>query len=59
MDLPYLVAPLVGARIEIDIIIVIQLHAAVAPLVGARIEIVYAKSIIGSAVGRSPRGSED
>ena len=53
------VAPLVGARIEIQRLAEIGVNYIVAPLVGARIEIYIGVSQNPASLCRSPRGSED
>ena len=53
------VAPLVGAWIEIVNSFVSALCISVAPLVGAWIEIDYVYKNVGSTNRRSPRGSVD
>ena len=54
-----LVAPLVGARIEISVSRFFCAWICVAPLVGARIEISAAGFHSAQRTRRSPRGSED
>ena len=54
-----LVAPLVGARIEIPAPRAEESRTEVAPLVGARIEISGMRDAREGRSGRSPRGSED
>ena len=55
----YTVAPLVGAWIEIPLIIPTGFSTAVAPLVGAWIEIVICGTECSRESRRSPRGSVD
>ena len=54
-----MVAPLVGAWIEISVVFQSQLCACVAPLVGAWIEISQNNYVVEAVKGRSPRGSVD
>ena len=49
LTLPILVAPLVGARIEISLLGAVVSGAAVAPLVGARIEIQTVVAQLGTS----------
>ena len=53
------VAPLVGARIEMLSTLSLDLAYVVAPLVGARIEIQKLKKLKKHYDSRSPRGSAD
>ena len=53
------VAPLAGARIEINAVTLCSRFATVAPLAGARIEINKMAVLLLSHRGRSPRGSAD
>ena len=53
------VAPLVGARIEIILIVMFGYLVFVAPLVGARIEIELSNNTSQKVLCRSPRGSAD
>ena len=55
----YLVAPLVGAWIEILGIIAETLYQLVAPLVGAWIEIFFTFPYFADKSRRTPRGSVD
>ena len=54
-----MVAPLAGARIEIEMVAIGSAWLLVAPLAGARIEITTGSHSFAKERCRSPRGSAD